>query len=193
MKLIFVILSTIIIMLTSCGDKNELEVRKINPLIMATVPYKDGQVVKFKELNGSTILTTVKREISEENGVVRIDQKFEVKLNDQATGKQIFYLLNNGANDSIISTFITGPGNTNGGFTYGMNADGNLLCEKRSWVRWICHDTITLNNKLYYNVAEFNEKASSNITGRVLKSYYSKEKGLIQFRKDNGEEYTLLE
>lgn len=195
-----IFLSLGIFFISSCCEKVEIK-NPVNPQLKATVPYIEGQSVSFSSNWGNTIETVVKY-----NNNQMVDcgdccesetwEYYETLL--RTTSGQVYNFASLYTNftaqqkmDIEITVQASSSGSTWGNqFQYYIKEDGSLDCRGST----LCHPSITINNRVNYNVIEMRQLDYSGGGERYIYStLYSKEKGFLRFTYNNGEVFTLNE
>ena len=182
----------------SC-DRDECKNREYLPAppnVVNGIPYKDGQVIRFKTSEGDTIKTFVKHILE----IVRPDYpeycEEVLTINLTEPGKTYTYInfLTRGSVTSLYNIIqMSIPMGTNGtaggGGQIELSDDGSLNQVPLNGAS-VFHPTISLNGLQYENVVELN--LASGEPGSITKIFYNISTGVIQFSTFDGLEVNRM-
>jgi hypothetical protein len=180
-------------------SKDRVPLKPINPHLVAAVPYKNGQRVRFVSNAGAVIQTTVKKETSdlspapcptctpEFKGETVIYRLF-------ADGIVNPYLLSIGMSsmhDGVLHLTIypgLSPNSSGGGAQiFIRESTGEFVC---NGVQAFCLPTVTLNNTSFADVLHI-RVSNLGFATNVKDLYYNKTGGLVGFTLNSEETYSV--
>lgn len=174
-------------MLTSCDIVERMPLMAYQKQM---IPYTKGQKVRFTDAQGRTVLFTTKDIITEwsqdgEAFTIIWLQEYKVTLESES-GELIslqvgdfsydYYALDNSYNR--ISLRLKDLR-----FSPPFDCEGKFYTHAEDGSQWHAYDSLSINDRIYYNVVEENNK-----NGQL---YYNKTYGILQVRQNGKDILTL--